>query len=222
MMSIINENIKDILDEIPKDVKLVVAAKTRSVKELSEAIEAGIKIIGQNYVQEAEKTRQELGNKVKWHLIGHLQRNKVKKAVKIFDMIQTVDSVKVAEEIDKQCKKINKKISILIEINSAREKQKSGVFPEKAVELIKHISKFQNLRILGVMTMGFRSENPENLRPYFIETKKIFEYAKKINLNNIEMKYLSMGMTNSYKIAIQEGANMIRVGTKIFGKNKKF
>ncbi len=213
----IKENVKKILGELPEGVTLVGAAKTRTAEEIREAIDAGVKIIGENYVQEAERAFKVIGRRVKWHFIGPLQRNKAKKAVEIFDMIETVDSVRIAREIDKKCRVIGKIMPVLIEINSGREKQKAGVFPEDAIELIKEISSFSNVRIMGLMTMGPRFGNPEDSRPYFVETRKTFEKIKSLNLPNVEMKYLSMGMTNSYKIAIEEGANIVRIGTLIFG-----
>jgi len=199
---------------------LVAAAKTRKPEEILQAIEAGVKIVGENYVQEAERAYEVAGDRAKWHFIGYLQKNKVKKAVKIFDMIETVDSVELAREIDKRCAQIGKVMPVLIEINSGREKQKSGVLPEKAEQLVREISSLQNIRVKGLMTMGPRFGNPEDSRPYFVETKKIFEKMKKLNLPNVEMKYLSMGMTNSYKIAIDEGTNIVRIGSKIFGERE--
>jgi len=215
---VIKQNVNQILSELPKGVELVAAAKTRKPEEILQAIEAGIKIVGENYVQEAERAYEVAGNRAKWHFIGYLQKNKVKKAVKIFDMIETVDSVELAKEIDKRCAQIGKVMPVLIEINSGREKQKSGVLPEKAEQLVREVSSLQNIRVEGLMTMGPRFGNPEDSRPYFVETKKIFEKIEKLNLPNVEMRYLSMGMTNSYKIAIDEGANMVRIGSKIFGE----
>ncbi len=197
---------------------MVAAAKTRKPEDILHAIEAGVNIIGENYVQEAERAYKVVGNKAKWHFIGYLQKNKVKKTVKLFDMIETVDSVEIAKEIDKRCTQIGKVMPVLIEINSGREKQKSGVYPEKAEQLVTEVSSLQNIRVKGLMTMGPRFGNPEDSRPYFVETKKIFEKLKKLNLPNVEMRYLSMGMTNSYKIAIAEGANIVRIGSKIFGE----
>ena len=197
---------------------MVAAAKTRKPEEILQVIKAGVKIVGENYVQEAERAYEVVGNRAKWHFIGYLQRSKVKKAVKIFDMIETVDSVEIAKEIDKRCAQIGKVMSVLIEINSGREKQKSGVFPEKAEQLVREVSRLQNIRVKGLMTMGPRFGNPEDSRPYFVETKKIFEKIKELNLPDVEMKYLSMGMTNSYKIAIDEAANIVRIGSKIFGE----
>ena len=214
----IEQNVKQILSELPNGVQLVAAAKTRQPEEILEAIEAGIKIVGENYVQEAERVYEVVGNRAKWHFIGSLQKNKVKKAVRLFDMIETVDSADLAREIDKRCAQIGKVMPVLIEVNSGREKQKSGVLPENAEQLVKEISAFPNIRVAGLITMGPRFGNPEDSRPYFVETKKIFEKMKKLNLPNVEMEYLSMGMTNSYKIAIEEGANIVRIGTKLFGE----
>ncbi len=214
----IKENVKKILDELPENVELVAAAKARTSEEIEEAIEAGIKIVGENYIQEAQRAWAVIGKGVKWHFIGHLQKNKVKKAVKIFDMIETVDSYDLAQEINKRCSQISKIMPVLIEVNSGKEKQKFGVFPEDVLNLIKEISDFSNIKVIGLMTMGPRFGNPEDSRPYFIETRKIFEKIKGLNLPNIEMRYLSMGMTNSYQIAIEEKANMVRIGTLIFGK----
>ncbi len=214
----IKQNVKQILSQLPNGIELVAAAKTRTAEEVLEAIESGVKIIGENYVQEAEGIYEVIGNKAKWHFIGYLQKNKVKKAVRLFDMIETVDSLDLAMEIDKRCAQIGKIMPVLIEINSGREKQKSGVLPENAEQLVREISHLQNIKVMGLMTMGPRFGNPEDSRPYFVETKRIFDQIKKLNLPNVEMKYLSMGMTNSYKIALEEGANMVRIGTKIFGE----
>jgi len=214
----IKQNVNQILSELPNGVELVAAAKARQPEEILEAVMAGVKIVGENYVKEAVRAYEVIGSIAKWHFIGHLQKNKVKKAVRIFDMIETVDSLEIAKEIDKRCAQIGKIMPVLIEINSGREKQKSGVFPEKAEQLVKEISTCQNIRITGLMTMGPHLGNPEDSRTYFVETKKIFEKLKKLNLPNVEMRYLSMGMTNSYKIAVQEGANIVRIGNKIFGK----
>jgi pyridoxal phosphate enzyme (YggS family) len=213
----IKENVKRILDELPEGVKLVAAAKTRSAQEILEALDAGVTIIGENYLQEAESVFQEVGSKARWHFIGHLQKNKVKKAVQLFDMIETVDSTELAREIDKRAGQQGKQLPILIEINSGREPQKFGVLPENAETLILALSELLNIRIKGVMTMGPYSGDPEDARPYFVETRRVFEHIGGLSLPGIEMEYLSMGMTNSYRVAIDEGANLIRLGTKIFG-----
>jgi pyridoxal phosphate enzyme (YggS family) len=214
----IRENSQKLLQELPEGVELVAAAKTRTADEVLAAVEAGIKVIGQNYVQEAEAIYPAIGKKARWHFIGHLQRNKVKKAVKLFDMIETVDSVELAEEIDKRCAATGKVMPVLVEINSGKEPQKAGVLPEKAEELVRAIARLANIRVMGLMTMGPRFGNPEDSRPYFVNTKKIFERIKALKIANVEMKYLSMGMTNSYRVALEEGANLVRIGTLIFGE----
>jgi len=214
----IREKISMILNELPGAVKLVVAAKGRTPQEVLEAVEVGAEIIGENYVQEAERAHRVIGRKVEWHFIGQLQKNKVKKAVTVFDMIESVDSAEIAKEIDKRCGQIGKVMPVLIEINSGEEEQKFGVYPEDAEGLIKGISGLRNVKIMGLMTMGPQFGNPEDARPYFVKTRRLFENIKRLDLPNVEMKYLSMGMTNSYKVAIEEGANIVRIGTKIFGE----
>ena len=206
------------LTELPVGVQLVAAAKTRTADEILQAIDAGIKIIGENYLQDAEKVYPVVGKRVRWHFIGHLQRNKVKKVVQIFDMIETVDNSDIAAEIDKRCEQFDKVMPVLIEINSGRERQKSGVFPEEAENLIGKLRSFKNIRIEGLMTMGPRFGEPESSRPYFIETRRIYEKLSKSRIPGVEMRYLSMGMSNSYKIALEEGANIVRLGTRIFGE----
>jgi len=213
----IRDNVKKILEELPEGVQLVAAAKSKSPEKVLEAVEAGVKIIGENYLQEAREAFQLVENRAKWHFIGHLQTNKVKKAVEIFDMIETVDSLKIAAEIDKRCAQRGKIMPVLVEINSGREPQKYGILPEEAEDIIREIAPLKNLTIKGLMTMGPAFGDPEDARPYFVETRKIFERIKTLNIPNVKMSYLSMGMTNSYKVAIEEGATLVRIGTKIFG-----
>jgi len=214
----IRDNVRRILEELPPGVKLVAAAKTRTADEVLEALDAGIQIVGENYVKEAHEAFQVVGHRAQWHFIGHLQTNKVKKAVEIFDVIETVDSFKLALEIDKRCKQIGKIMSVLIEINSGKEQQKSGIFPEEAMDLVQKISHLKNIKVRGLMTMGPFFGEPEEARPYFVVTYRLFEEMKNFHLPGVEMTYLSMGMTNSYKIAVEEGANIVRIGTKIFGE----
>ena len=214
----IRENLRKILEELPEGVSLEGAAKTRTPEEILEAIEAGLEIIGENYVQEAEKAYQVIGDRVKWHMIGHLQRNKAKKAVMVFDMIETVDSLKLAREIDKWCEKHGKIMPILIEINSGEETQKTGVLPEDVLPLINDMLELKNIKIVGLMTMGPFAGDPEDSRPYFQRTREIFEKLKEMDLPGVEMNVLSMGMSNSYRVALEEGANLVRIGTKLFGE----
>jgi len=217
----IEENVRKILAELPPGVELEAAAKTRTPEEILQAAKAGVRIIGENYVQEAIAACRVVGNIVKWHFIGHLQKNKVKKAVEVFDLIETVDSFELAEEIDKRCAQHKKTMPVLIEINSGREPRKFGVLPDDAEDLTRKISALENINILGLMTMGPLAGDPEHARPYFKETKKLFDKIKALKIPGVEMKYLSMGMTNSYRVAIEEGANIVRIGTKIFGPRGK-
>jgi len=216
--TMIGENVERILQELPSGVRLVGAAKTRTPEEIVEAVDAGLEVIGENYVQEAEAAFAVVGHRVKWHLIGHLQRNKVKKAVPIFDMIETVDSMKLAREIDKMCLKLDRTMPILIEINSGEEEQKAGVFPSRAASLLREIATLEQVRVQGLMTMGPFTGDPEDARPYFQITRKLFQEIADLKIPGVEMKYLSMGMSNSYKVALEEGANLVRIGTRIFGE----
>jgi pyridoxal phosphate enzyme (YggS family) len=216
----IKENLQKITAELSPEVELIVAAKGRSVSEIQEVIAAGVKIIGENYVKEAEVKFAVIGNSVKWHLIGHLQKNKAKLAVKIFDMIETLDSVELAAILDRECKKINKIMPVLIEVNSAQEPQKFGILPANTEGSLKEIIKFENLKPQGLMTMGPLANDPQSLRPFFRKTKEIFDKIKKSYGSKLDWKYLSMGMSDSYKVAIEEGANMVRIGAAIFGKRE--
>jgi pyridoxal phosphate enzyme (YggS family) len=213
----IKENVRKLLGELPPGVKLVAAAKTRTPDEIQESIDAGIHIIGQNYVQEAQSAFRVIGNRARWHFIGHLQKNKAKKAVEIFDMIETVDSYGLAAELSKRCQASGKVMSILIEINSGREPQKFGILPEETEKFIRQIAYFEGIKIKGLMTMGPMFGDPEDARPYFQETRRTYNHIKSLDIPNVEMKYLSMGMTNSFRVAIEEGANIVRIGTLIFG-----
>ncbi len=215
----IKENVGEILAELPDGVEVVAAAKTRTPEEVLEAVQAGIKIIGENYVKEAKEAYELVGKRAKWHFIGTFQKHNVRrKVLEIFDMIESVDSLEIAREIDRRCAQIGKIMPILIEVNSGREPQKSGVLPDDAEQLVREISSLGNIKVTGLMTMGPRFGNPEDSRPYFVETRKIFDIIKGLGLPNVEMRYLSMGMTNSYKVALEEGANIIRIGTRIFGE----
>jgi len=214
----IKENVRRLLRELPEGVTLLAAAKERSADEISEAVKAGITIIGENYLQDTLKVINEVEDKAEWHFIGHLQTNKAKKAIDIFDMIDSVDSLRLAKEIERCSKRRNKIMPVLIEVNSGEEDQKTGVAPNDIMQLIREISSLSYIKIMGLMTMGPRFGDPEESRPYFRKTREVFERIKPLHLPNVEMKYLSMGMTNSYKVAIEEGANLVRIGTKIFGE----
>jgi pyridoxal phosphate enzyme (YggS family) len=217
-MTTIEENYRRIRASIPDHITLVAAGKTRSPEEVARAIDAGITVVGHNYVQEAERMIAVLGDRARWHLIGHLQKNKVRKAVPVFDMIETVDSWELAEMIDQRCAMIDKTMPVLIEINSGCEPNKTGVFPEDVDDLVQRIASLQHLRIEGLMTMGPRFGDPEDARPFFRETKAAFDRLAEAAIPGVEMRILSMGMSNSYEVAIEEGSTMVRIGTKLFGE----
>ena len=205
---------------MPAGVEMIAAGKLRSISQIKEAIRAGVRIIGENYVQEAEDKFRVIGRAVRWHLIGHLQSNKVKRAVEIFDMIETIDSFKIIRQIDKACGVRNRVMPVLIEINSAREEQKTGILPEDAQGLIRQACGLRYVKIVGLMTMGPNLANPQELRPYFRQTRELFQRIKARGYPGVEMRYLSMGMSDSYRVAVEEGANLVRIGTAIFGKRK--
>ena len=219
-------NVKRILETLPPGVILVAAAKARTPEEMEAALRAGVTHVGHNYVQEAERMIPAIKEKARWHMIGHLQKNKVKKAVRLFDMIETVDSWPLAKLIDRRCATIEsaqqcrKTMPVLVEVNIGREASKTGVLPEEVDDLVRRVSDLQHIRVQGLMTMGPRFGDPEDARPYFQATKEAFDRLAKANLPNVEMRYLSMGMSNSYQVAIEEGANMVRLGTMLFGERQ--
>jgi len=223
----ISERVRNVLASLPEGVLLVGAAKMRGPDEAREAIEAGLPAIGHNYVQQAEAMREALSewetrtqHRVRWHLIGHLQRNKAKKAVALFDMIETIDSLRIARAVDGHCADVGKSMPVLIEINSGHESNKTGVAPERADELAREIGALEHVRLQGLMTMGPRFGDPEDARPYFRLTKELFDRLTSADLGDGRMRYLSMGMSNTYRIAVEEGANVVRVGTMLFGERR--
>ena len=211
-------SVKRILETVPPDVTVVAAAKGRTPAEVEAAVRASITHVGHNYVQEAQVMIPTLGDNVAWHMIGHLQRNKVKRAMRLFDLIETVDSWRLAEALDRRCAVIGKVIPILVEVNSGQEAGKTGVLPEDVDGLMQRLNELRHICVQGLMTMGPRFGDPEQARPYFRATCAAFERISAWNLPRVTMRYLSMGMSNSYRIAIEEGANMVRIGTEIFGR----
>ncbi len=219
----ITQRVKHLLASLPPGVQLLAAAKSRTAGEVREAVEAGITLIGYNYVQEAEAMRHALGDspaaqRIRWHFIGHLQHNKAHKATRLFDMIETVDSARVAKAVDRHCAETGKVMPVLIEVNSGLEPNKSGAMPEQVEPLLRELAPLSHVRICGLMTMGPYNEDVESLRPCFRLTKQLFDHLAAAGVPNIEMRFLSMGMSRSYLVAIEEGANVARIGTKLFGE----
>ena len=220
----INNKIKTICDRIsrdPKSIVVVAVTKYTDVSSMKEAVDAGVKHIAENYVQDAVKKFEELdksGVKVNKHFIGHLQSNKVKLILPVVDLIQSVDSFKLAQEIEKQAIKINKRVDILVQVNISGEKQKSGVEKNAGFQLVKDIAGLKNIRVLGLMLIAPLTDDQNMIRECFNGLRLLRdEIIEKMGVqNNIEMKYLSMGMSADYEIALEEGANMLRIGSAIF------
>lgn len=186
---------------------------------IKKAIEAGVTILGENYIQETrEKFKLLVNYDVSWHFIGHLQTNKAKYAVSMFDLIHSVDSLKLAVELDKQAKKIEKKQGILIQVNISMESSKSGILEKETLNLIKEISTFEHILVKGLMTMPPFFNQPERVRPFFAALCKLRDKIRDASISNISMDELSMGMSGDYEVAIEEGATLVRIGTAIFGE----
>jgi len=202
----------------PEEILLLGATKGIDTERVLEAIEAGLTDIGENYVQEAKAKIERIGRgRARWHMIGRLQRNKARHAVKLFDVIQTVDSVKLADELERRAAQEGRVIPVLVEVNIGREPQKAGVMPEELLPICEHIAKLPHLRLEGLMCIPPWGRGPEDSRPYFAEMRRLFERVKEASLPGVEMKWLSMGMSADFEVAIEEGANLVRIGTAIFG-----
>jgi hypothetical protein len=227
MYTYIKDNLNEVKDRIaqaairsgrqPEEITLIAVTKTLPVDVINAAMTFGVTDIGENKVQEVMDKYDSILNEPKWHLIGHLQSNKVKYIADKVSLIHSVDSLRLAEEISKRCEKIEKVMDVLIQINVAEEDTKFGIKREEIYELVEQVSALPNIRIKGLMAIAPNTDNDEALRKYFSEMKDIFETLKKTMYNRTDMTYLSMGMSNDYEIAIEEGANMVRIGTGIFG-----
>ena len=226
-MASIKENLLGVMERIekaarkvgrdPNEIKLVAVSKTVEAARIKEAIEAGVKILGENYVQEAQKKIEEVGRPVSWHFIGHLQSNKVKYAIRLFDMVHSLDSIPLAEELNRRAEQADRVIRVMIEVNLSKEATKFGTDEEVVVNLAKRIQNLKHLFLEGLMTMPPYFDSPEMSRPYYIALRALKERMVK---EGVPMKELSMGMSNDFEIAIEEGATYVRVGTAIFGPRK--
>lgn len=202
----------------PATVRLVAVSKTQPVSRIAEVIAAGATDLGENYIQEAkEKIESLAGHPVCWHFIGHLQSNKAKIAVSLFDWIHTVDSVKLAAEIDKQAARLGKVQKILIQVNTGQEASKSGAAPDDLAGLVTEISRFANVAVRGLMAIPPFSDDSEAVRPHFQRLRKLAAAIQAQQISNVTMDELSMGMSGDFEAAIAEGATMVRIGTAIFG-----
>ena len=201
-------------------IKLLAVTKTIPTEYIIKAIDAGITMLGENYVQEAKEKITVLGQCAQWHMIGHLQTNKAKYAVNLFDYIHSVDRLELAQELDKRAGLIGRKINILIEVNVSGEKTKNGIPATTAIDLIKVTSKLENLSVCGLMTMAPYSNDPENARPYFCALRNLRDNISRQQISGIQMEELSMGMTDDFEVAIEEGATIVRIGRAIFGERR--
>ena len=223
----VKENLKDVEARVAaaceragrkrEDVTLIAVSKTKPVEMIREIMECGVVDFGENKVQEMCSKMEVITEPLHWHLIGHLQRNKVKYIVDKAYLIHSVDSMRLAQEIQKEAQKHEVTCNVLVEINIGGEETKSGVPKEEAMELVKGIAELPNVKVKGLMTIAPPVEKPEEARGYFKEMKAVFEEIKAADIPGVEMKELSMGMTGDFEVAIEEGATMVRVGTAIFG-----
>lgn len=217
----VKKNILKLKGSIANSITIVAVSKGRPLEQIKEAVEAGITDIGENKVQEAlEKYNAirttQYAQRIKWHLVGHLQTNKVKDAVRIFDLIQSVDSLHLAQEIDKQAARINKIQDILVEVNVSGESTKFGLKPDAAIEVIKEIARLKNIKIKGLMTIAPMVDNPQITRPYFRELRELRDKINHLRFTTYDLQLLSMGMSDDFQVAIEEGATMVRLGRAIF------
>jgi len=223
-MSAIRENLFKVRERIeraaqkagrdPSGVNLVVVSKTVEVSRIKEAIEAGVLILGENYVQEAQKKIEAIGKPVSWHFIGHLQSNKARYAVRLFDVVHSTDSIPLAEELDRRSEQEKRVIKVMIEVNLSKEATKFGTDEERVLNLAKRIQGLKHLFLEGLMTMPPYFDSPEMSRPYY---RALRELKERMIKEGVPMKELSMGMSNDFEIAIEEGATYVRIGTAIFG-----
>lgn len=217
----VQENIKKACEKAnrdPSEVTLIAVSKTKPVSMLQEAYDEGVRTFGENKVQEIMDKYGQLPQDIEWHMIGHLQRNKVKYIADKVTMIHSLDSLRLAETIESEASKHNRVIPVLIEVNVAMEESKFGISVDEVLPFVQELSKFPHLRVNGLMTIAPYVENPEENRQIFRKLKKLSVDIEEKNINNINMSVLSMGMTGDYQVAIEEGATMVRVGTGIFGE----
>ena len=201
-----------------RSVQIVAVSKTKPVSLILEAIDAGLTDIGENRVQEAMGKYNQVDRPAKWHLVGHLQRNKVRQALPIFDLIHSVDSLRLLTEIDRRSAQLDSRTEVLVQVNTSGEPSKYGLAPDAVLDFIENALGYAHIRIKGLMTIGAFLPDPEAVRPSFVLLRTLEEEISEQRFEGVEMEYLSMGMTNDFEVAIEEGANLVRIGTAIFGE----
>ena len=204
----------------PGDIKIIGVTKTVDTDRIMKAIDAGIVDLGENRVQELLEKYDKINRKCRWHLIGHLQTNKVKYIIDKVSLIHSVDRIELVQEIQKRAEKIGRIVDVLVQVNVAEEESKFGIRTSEALDFVKEVSRFENIKVRGLMTIAPLVENPETVRYVFRELRKLLIDIRQENIDNINMDFLSMGMSNDFEIAVEEGSNMIRVGTAIFGRRQ--
>jgi len=224
----IHENLKQVRDRVtaaadragrgPEAVRLVAVSKTKPASLILEAIDAGVTEIGENQLQEAKAKYGQIDRPVKWHFVGHLQRNKVKAALRFFDLIHSVDSLRLLNEINRRSAGLNCQTDVLVQVNTSGESSKYGVQPEQVLSFIESALECSRVRIKGLMTIAPFTSNVKAVRSSFALLRRLQEQVKTQEFEGVDMAYLSMGMTHDFEVAVEEGANIIRIGTAIFGK----
>lgn len=227
MMDSVSERIAEVTRRIqaacdragrdPREVALVAVTKTVPAERIQEAVAAGVKILGENRVQEAAAKAAAVSGEAVWHMVGHLQTNKVKKAVEIFRMIQSVDSAALAEEIDRRAAEAGRRVDVLAEVNTSGEATKFGVPPEECIDLVGEMSHFRHISVKGLMTIGAFTSDDGTVRACFRRLRDLRERIQSAKIEGVPMDCLSMGMTSDFEIAVEEGSNMLRIGAGIFG-----
>lgn len=204
----------------PREVKLVAVSKNIDVERIVLAVEAGVRDFGENRVQEAAEKIPRVHADVTWHFVGHLQRNKAKDAVELFSLMHSLDSIRLARELDRRCEMADSTIDLLLQVNISGEATKFGVPPEMARDVLLEIARYERLRVRGLMVIAPYSDNPEDSRPWFSQARQLTRELGRLSISNVSMDELSMGMSGDYEVAIEEGATIIRVGTAIFGERQ--
>jgi len=205
----------------PGEIKLLAASKSRGVTEIRAAFNAGVRLFGENYLQEAVIKKEAIGESAQWHMIGHLQRNKVRQAVGLFSLIESLDSLELARMLDKEGKKQGRTVRAFVEVNLGGEETKSGVREKDLLPLLEEVGTLSQLRVEGLMVIPPFRENPEEVRPYFRALRELKMSLGDLDIPNVDLRDISMGMTHDYPVAVEEGATIVRVGTAIFGQRRE-
>ncbi|MCD5407720.1 YggS family pyridoxal phosphate-dependent enzyme [Candidatus Bipolaricaulota bacterium] len=213
----IERRVRGILRRVPAGVTVLAATKARSVEEIRAAIRAGIRDVGENYVQEAEGKRPLVPEPATWHLIGRLQRNKARRALQVFDWLQTLDSLPLAERLEQLLAQQDRKLPVLVQVNIGREPQKAGVLPEELFDFVSRVASLPHLEVRGLMAIPPVPRRPEDSRPYFREMRRLLDALAAEKIPGVRLEVLSMGMSMDWEVAVEEGATIIRLGTVLFG-----